>query len=164
MIALEIRLANLERSVKQWRAVTAVLVLALVAGVTVAATKSEVKGLVKCRKLEVVDDSGVAVVSVYPWAVGGKIEVYNHLHNLSTTIGQTFADPGQIGTGLLSVMSREGLSLLEIRGDAHGGRLLVLNKTGTRDEAVQLYVDESGNGVVGAHNRKGESVMLQPGP
>ena len=117
-----------------------------------------------CRRLEIVDANRRTAVSVFPWAVGGRIDVYNHEGSLSTSISQTFADPLLLGTGLVSVMSKEGLAGVELRGDANGGRILVLNNTDTRDEVVQIHADEHGDGVVGAYNRQGKGRTLKPGP
>ena len=46
--------------------------------------------------------------------------------------------------------------------DMNGGGFAITNKTG--EEVIQLRVDEYGNGVVGAYNRKGMGRTLQPGP
>ena len=43
-----------------------------------------------------------------------------------------------------------------------GGDLRIMNKTG--EAVVTLGVDEYGNGVVGAYNRKGRGRTLKPGP
>ena len=43
-----------------------------------------------------------------------------------------------------------------------GGDLRIINKTG--EAVVTLGVDEYGNGVVGAYNRKGRGRTVQPGP
>ncbi len=54
------------------------------------------------------------------------------------------------------LMSGEGVS------EDNGGVLNLYNKTG--ENVVELRVDEYGNGIVGAYNRKGLGRALKPGP
>jgi hypothetical protein len=49
-----------------------------------------------------------------------------------------------------------------ITTDDRGGVLKIRNKAD--ETAVEAYVDEYGNGVVGAYNRKGMGRTLEPGP
>ena len=57
-----------------------------------------------------------------------------------------------------------GKKMVELNANAEntGGMVSVFNKTG--EDVVQLGVDEYGNGVVGAYNRKGKGRTLKSGP
>jgi hypothetical protein len=68
------------------------------------------------------------------------------------------------GDGLLMVNSKSGKDLVRAGagGDRNGFLFEGYNKTG--EAVVQLAVDDYGNGVVGAYNRKGKGRTLKPGP
>ncbi len=57
--------------------------------------------------------------------------------------------------------NEKDLLLLTSSGD-NGGGMWMFNKT--NENVVKLGVDEYGNGVVGAYNRKGKGKTLKPGP
>ena len=68
------------------------------------------------------------------------------------------------GKGVVTTYQPNGKKLVKLGSSDNGGLVLVYNKTG--EDVVQLGVDEYGNGVVGAHDRKGKGKgrTLQPGP
>jgi hypothetical protein len=65
------------------------------------------------------------------------------------------------GNGLLKVMSKTGTDLIALGGSTDGDGFFFqgFNKTG--EGVVQLSVDDYGNGVVGAYNRKGKGRTLE---
>jgi len=63
-----------------------------------------------------------------------------------------------LGNGALVATAATGESLVSLGGNENGGMLLVSNKAGK--PVCSMQVDDYGNGVVGAWNRKGEGRTL----
>ena len=118
-----------------------------------------------------VDDSGAGQLVVSSAAgkkliYAGATETGNGLLTVSSAAGKRliYAGVGELGDGFLMVHNAAGKRLIYAGGAStgDGAYLSLTNKTG--EEIVQLYIDEYGNGVVGAYNRKGEGRTLKPGP
>ena len=84
-----------------------------------------------------------------------------------------YDERGTSRIGLVVLRNNPGLGISDEKGEVrvglfgaddedNGGLVVVLNKTD--EEAVRLFADEYGNGVVGAYNRKGKGRTLKPGP
>jgi len=65
------------------------------------------------------------------------------------------------GDGLLRVHSKTGRDLIYAGGDTDGTGFLFEGYNKTGEGVVQLFVDDYGNGVVGAYNRKGKGRTLE---
>jgi len=63
---------------------------------------------------------------------------------------------------MVTIFQPNGKELVALGANASGGMIEVYNKTG--EGIASMNVDEYGNGVVGAWNRKGKGRTLQPGP
>lgn len=127
MKTVEERLAELEGRVRRWQGMTMALALVLVAGVVMAAAKPDVAEVMRCRSLEVVDDSGKWVVNLDAWVLGGRIDVRNSEGKRTTTISQS-----DNHNGILKVYSRDGKNLVYAgAGKANSNGLLnVLSREG----------------------------------
>ena len=185
-MTIEQRFASLERGVRLWRGVTVCLALALVAGVTVAATESDVADVLKCRELVVVGEQGETRLELgVDWEDWPRLALVDKKGRprLVLAIGPfgprlylvdeawqnrliLSADGAESGNPKLTLMNERGgkvrVQLTGSNSEDTGGTLVIKNKTD--EEVVQLYADEYGNGVVGAWNRKGKGRTLEPGP
>ena len=88
---------------------------------------------------------------------GGYLTVNSSEGNPGAAIGSA-----ENGSGFLSILNAEGNETAAVSSLEHGGNLTIWNKTGER--VCTMEVDEYGNGVVGAYNRKGKGKVLKPGP
>ena len=176
---IEQRLANLERSVKLWRGVTVCLVLALVVGVTVAATESEVADELKCRSLFVVDEKGTNRIGLMASHQSGPgiflwdEEVMPRAILESHAVGprlSLWAEDGPCvelsvrstdGSGVIEIRSPEDAVLVKLDRTVCGDGVLVVNakdgREGVRVEGSTLFEDTGG--YLSIRNRTGEKVV-----
>jgi hypothetical protein len=152
MATVEQRLERLEKSQKRYRVATMALLCLMVAGVSMGQTNG-VKDIV-CRSLKIVGENNSPAVDIVAWPFGGRINVYNSVGKLSTSISQTFVDDG-----LVSVMAKDGLTATEIKANENGGQIMILNKLKARKEVVTMSVNPSGNGLLVIGNQAGESIV-----
>jgi len=190
MDTVEQRIERLERGLKRYRNLTVALGLGLVGLVTVAATehtpeRSEaeqiVAGTITCQRLAVVNEEGQRVVWLRSMeASGGRLDIYNRAGTATTRICnggggflQIRSEEGKEGFwvgampagGAMYVFDADGKGRVRVLGDTAvgtGGYVSITNKTG--ESVARILVDEYGNGVVGAYNRKGKGKTLKPGP
>ena len=66
------------------------------------------------------------------------------------------------GNGTLATFSSKDGKMVGLGATDNGAFLEISNKTG--EGIIQVSADEYGNGVVGAFNRKGKGLTLQPRP
>ena len=76
--------------------------------------------------------------------------------------GEKNADFDSVTARHIWVKNDAGDRLVALGAINNSGAISVFNKTG--EDVVQVGVDEYGNGVVFAGNRKGKGRTLQPGP
>ena len=132
---LEHRVAELERRATRYRNALLLMVVGVCAVAVVGATTDD--GVIRGRALFLQNEQGETVI---------------------------YAGAGTEGDGLLTVSSKTGTDLIYAGASAAGNGFFFegFNKTG--EGVVQLSVDDYGNGVVGAYNRKGKGRTLKPGP
>ena len=160
----EQRLQRLERQSRLYRHLFILAALGLVAALTYGATKP-IPRVIEAGMFAVVGHKNKTVAMLRSGrGDGGALIIYGpkgHVAGkefISATVLTPFG-------GSITVYGSEGKSAVSIDGsiDAKtGGYIGVANKTG--ETVVQLGVDEYGNGVVGAFNRKGVGRTLEPGP
>ena len=98
---------------------------------------------------------------------GKKLVALNSTSEGNGTV-KTFAPSGKELVALDATVQSFGRAATH---GAHGKELAVLGSNGmvrvfnkTGEMVVQMYADESGNGLVGAYNREGVGRALKPGP
>lgn len=158
MNTVEERLRQLEQSVRRWQKMTVGLGLVLAAGVTLAATGSDVAEVIRCRSLEIVDEKGQWVVSLDAWLLGGRIDVRNAAGKRTTTIAQS-----DNSNGMLKVFSSDEKNLV-YAGAAKGrgdGMLSVLTKEG--ETLVAAGADTLGDGELEIYGKGGKVLTFKPG-
>ena len=133
---------RIQRTNKRLTVALTMMAVAICAVVTVAATGEKIgdfdivrANAVTARNIFVTNDAGDPVVI------------------LGTT---------DIGDGAVTTWSAKGKELVALGANENGGAVAVSNKTG--EGVVQMHVDEYGNGVVWAGNRKGKGRTLESGP
>lgn len=99
---------------------------------------------------------GTPVAELSSGKIGGVLSIYD-FRRIDEDVFETVS----INQGSISV-SINFEDRIRISSNETGGTIQIFNKTD--EDVVQLRVDEYGNGVVGAYNRKGQGRTLQPGP
>ncbi|MCK5603498.1 hypothetical protein KAR91_16555 [Candidatus Pacearchaeota archaeon] len=157
------RLGRLERQNRYMK--LAGLAIALLVGVSMltgAAKKPEIADEIRAKMIVVVDATGKPriVMAVKSGKIGfSGISLYDSKGNARLFIQ---ADDSYSSFSLMDSKGEDRLYMSSHDDQDDGGSIAILNKTG--EEVVDLYVDEYGNGVVGAYNRKGVGRTLKPGP
>ena len=149
MQTIEERLDQLEKRNRRLTAALAVLTVAMCAVVMMAAT-GEKDGRFDTLVANAVWADTVMAENILVKKDAGK-----------PVVGLAVDDAGY-GVVMTLAPSGKTLVVLGATRDDTGGSLRVFNKTG--EDVVHLGVDEYGNGVVGAYNRKGMGKTLKPGP
>ena len=125
---------------------------------------SGVHDSITTKNLNIVNDKG-DVVGGFSSGVddGGYFTILDSKgkHVVSAMSAESAKTPSH-GIIFLECGGKTRLMLSGAGDDNHGGYVHLYNKTD--ESVVQLGVDEYGNGVVGAFNRKGKGRTLQPGP
>lgn len=114
LLAMETRLAALERRVRGYQRLTLALVVVLVLGVSLAArTVPAVSEALQVKRLEVVDESGKVGFAAYATAVGGRIEVLNSAGRQVFSAGavQGGKEPVGLWEQTLQSINRQGNAL-----------------------------------------------------
>ena len=154
------------------------IVAALAIAFLIGANTNTVPDEIKAKKFTVVDDEGKVLVVIRGGDHGGGVGIYNKagktrgilavkkegarlvLFSKDEKDDATISSGSDGGKILLWDKNQKGNMFLT-QGE-NGLAITVNNKTG--EEVVQISVDEDGNGVVGAFNRKGVGRTLTPGP
>jgi hypothetical protein len=154
--SLEVRLAELERSVRRTRLLCLALVLAAVVATAAPMSPStpEVSEVLRARAFEVVDAGGRVVASLDATPGGGRARV------LSTT-GTSGVDTlvTEAG-GRVVVFSEAGRFRVALGNDQFGGALTIANADGSL--VCMARVDEKGEGALTASGRQGAARVLTP--
>ena len=135
MDTLEQRVAELERRATRYRNALVLMVVGVCAVAVVGATTDD--GVIRGQYLFLGNEQGETVV---------------------------WAGASASGNGLLKVTSKTGTDLIYAGASANGTGFLFNGYNKAGEAVVQLSVDDYGNGVVGAYNRRGEGRTLKPGP
>ena len=156
-MTIEQRVDQLEQRVNRYRMALAVVVVAVCAVVTMAAT-AEKNGnfdVVTARTIYVKNDGDKIVIAL------GVDDGGNGLVATFGPNGKELVELGATteGHGLVQTYGPNGKKLVQLGASENGGAVRVYNKTG--EDVVQLRADEYGNGVVGAYNRKGMGRTLE---
>ena len=181
-MTVEHRLDQLEKRNKRLTVALTMIVVAMCAVVTVAATgeKYSVFDTVVARHIAVVNDAGEIVVSLGA-NDGGNGLVYTMSANGNDLVMLTSTDNGNgavttyqsNGKDLVNLTSTDnggtvktyqpnGKMLVDLSSNDNGGVVDVFNKKG--EGIAQMHADEYGNGAVGSYDRKGRGRTLKPGP
>ncbi|MCP4612405.1 MAG: hypothetical protein GY845_27220 [Planctomycetes bacterium] len=137
----------------------AIVLLVVTTLLTGASKKSDVAEEVRAKKIVLVDEQGKEIIVMDNFHDAARIYMCDSKEK--KRFGLIVNDT----TSLLSLIdSNENvrLSLLSSDDDDNGGYMTIRNKT--NEDVVELGVDEYGNGVVGAYDRKGMGRQLTPGP
>jgi len=179
-MTLEQRVDQLEQRVNRYRMALAVVVVAVCAVVTMAAT-AEKNGnfdVLTARSIYVTNDDGEFVVGLGASDGGdGLVQTFGANGKELVRLTATMDDNGAVATfgangkelvqlssttngAIVAVYNKTGEDIVNLFADEYGnGAVSVHNKTG--EDVVQLCADEYGNGVVGAYNRKGKGRTLE---
>ena len=160
MQTTEQRLERLEKRNRRLTAALTLMVVAMCAVVTMAATGENygVFDVVKARRIWVTNDAGKIVVTLDANDGGdGLVFTQSAKGKDLVTLNST-----PYGDGTVTTFQPNGKELVGLTADDSGGMINVYNNTG--EGIAQMYADEYGNGLVGAYNRKGEGRTLTPGP
>ncbi|MCZ6627015.1 MAG: hypothetical protein O7E56_02175 [SAR324 cluster bacterium] len=153
----EYRLARLERQVRLYRALTALLLAGFAALMGIGAAPA-VPEVIKARRFEMVNAEGVPLAAMRPTSAGGSIGVFNSQGGLSAVLTADSTGGGMLNLG--SGDGRNGVLLLGLNADETGGAITVYNNN--EREVVTLRPDLQGHGVVGAWDGLGGGRKLQP--
>jgi hypothetical protein len=159
-MTIEQRMDQLEKRNKRLTVALTMMAVAMCAVVTMAATglKDGVFDTVTARNIYVKNDAGKFVVLLSANdAGGGLVETYSVKGKKLVALGSTVNYDGAVTT-----YQPNGKELVSLIANDNGGFVDVFNKTG--EDIVTLGADEYGNGVVGAWDRKGKGLTLEPGP
>lgn len=169
MNSFEERLQSVERRQVHARWLVTAVVVGMVL-MRLMIPQPERPDLLECRELVIVDGNGNPAARLSAGESGGRLDMINSetaesvaifsVGEMTGTGSLTLLDEEGEGlivmgtrpyeepsSGMISIMS-ESMSVLELKAEEHGGAVLVLNRKPSRDEAIRLRVDESGNGVL----------------
>lgn len=157
MAQIEQRIGKLERQVRNWRFAASAMMVIAVAGLSIGASHHEIPETLQCRNLQIVNESGEAVVNLDHWALGGRIDIRNADGKRTTTIAQSDA-----GNGMIRVYSSEGQNLVYAGAgkDTNGGLIAVYTASG--ETLVSAGSDDQGNGELEVHFQDGKVATLKP--
>ena len=182
MLTIEQRLDQLERRNRRLTATLALMVVAICAVVTMAATgkKNGDFDVVTAKRILVKHDNGENAVTISSFFGYGMVKTYGPNGKELVVLGSTTDDHGMVktygsngkelvrltastdGKGMVETYGSNGKELVTLGSTDNGGAIEVYNKTG--EGIVSMRADEYGNGEVGAWNRKGKGRTLHPGP
>ena len=182
MLTIEQRLDQLERRNRRLTTTLALMVVAICAVVTMAATGSKDAKFdsVTAKRILVKHDNGENAVTISSYFGDGAVSTYGPNGKELVVLGSNTEGEGMVltygpngkrlvalgsttgGNGLVKTYGPNGKELVELGATENGGGIGVYNKTG--EGIVSMKANEYGNGVVGAWNRKGKGRTLQPGP
>jgi len=169
---LERKTQRLEKRNKRLTVALTMMVVAMAAVVTMAATgdKDAEFDTVRARNIFLINDAGSGVVilgadymgngHVYTQSANGRPLVTMSTSPIYDAKLRPYGSEHAMGS--VTLHQPNGKELVALRASDNGGAVYVSNKTG--DTIATLKADEYGNGVVGAWNRKGKGRTLQPGP
>ena len=172
---MEQRLADLERGLGRWRAVTLLLVLVLIVGATVAGTDDTRKGIVQCAAVQVWHRDKL-VAELTGCKSGGLLRILNSSSRLCAVVGgqadgtgtlATYSDTGKElvklthgggGHGAVGIFCSDGTEGVRLQGADSGGLLGIKNSAGL--DVVQILSSKHGNGHVEVCRRKKKGVVV----
>ena len=162
METIETRLGRLERQNRIYRNLFILAGLALVAVLGYGAAEP-VPEVIRARRFEVLNKMGKRVVVMGGNRLGnGFLRVQN---NDPGILGHIALAVDGNGHGTLALYANgtfpSTIQMTAMNENESGGIIEIRNKTG--ETVVQVHVDENGNGVVNAFNRKGDGRSLRPG-
>lgn len=153
------RLSRLERQVRRYRNLTALLLLAVVA-LLASGAGDPVPEVLRARRFEMVAEDGRPLAALRPTSTGGAIGIFNLK---GEPAGLLTADA--TGGGLLNIISaqgRNGVLMLGTNADQTGGAVTVYNSA--EQEVVTLRPDPAGVGLMGAWDGQKRGQTLRGGP
>ena len=153
IMTIEQRLDQLEKRNKRLTVSLMMMAVVICAVVTMAATGEKVGDFDTVRAKNIFVENAVMAQSV---------AVINDENKLAVSLGVAGDGNGTVTTYETNGSELFGEILVDLTASPNGGLVEIFNSAG--EDVVQMYADDSGNGVVGAYNRNGIGRTLQPGP
>lgn len=152
---LEDRVETLERSNRRWRLAAFVAIAA--AGFAMAlglAQPAQVPELIQAKRIEIVSDSGVPVLTLTQNGAGGIFATQSHAGEILVTVTATAT-----GEGVIALADRTGRRLVELAGKPGEG-VGVVNTFSAEGQVAASMLASKGAGVVQTFRGEHPTAML----
>ena len=158
MSTLEQEVRTLQKQVRRQRRWNIALGgLVLVGGLMAATAAKSVPDVIQAKTFEVVNDAGVAVVTLESFKDAGAINLTDKNGNM-TFFALSAEDKDGMSLGMVTTRNGKGQTLVEL-GVTTAGEGLVETQNGKGGRLVKLGTTTDGEGVVVTENGKGEKLV-----